>query len=142
MSTTSEQRSKTMRAIKSRDTKPELTVRRQLHRMGYRYRLHRSDLPGKPDIVFGKRRKVIFVHGCFWHGHKCKRGSRKPLTNATYWQSKIERNVARYKEQVEELKTAGWSVLTLWECELKADGWLAEYLRQFLEDDFHNREIA
>ena len=94
----SEQRSRTMRAVRDRDTKPELAVRRLLHRMGYRYRLHWRDLPGKPDIVFGPRRKVIFVHGCFWHGHSCNRGNRLPKTNAEYWKAKIERNVARHFE--------------------------------------------
>ena len=93
---TSELRSRTMRAVKGRDTKPEMAVRRLLHRMGYRYRLHRKELPGRPDIVFGSRRKVIFVHGCFWHGHSCKRGNRLPKTNAEYWQTKIARNVERH----------------------------------------------
>ena len=114
----SEQRSRIMRAVKHRDTEPELTVRRLLHRMGYRYRLHRKDLPGKPDIVFGPRRKIIFVHGCFWHGHSCKRGSRMPKTNAEYWETKITRNGERHLRQVKELAAAGWTSLTLWECEL------------------------
>ena len=96
----SEQRSRTMRAVKFRDTEPELTVRRLLHRMGYRFRLQRKDLPGKPDIVFGPRRKVIFVHGCFWHGHSCKRGSRMPKTNVEYWETKITRNVERHSRQI------------------------------------------
>ena len=82
---TSEQRSRTMRAVKGRDTKPEMAVRQLLHGMDYRYRLHRKDLPGNPDVVFTTRRKIIFVHGCFWHGHSCKRGSRRPKTNAQYW---------------------------------------------------------
>ena len=127
-----EQRSRTMRAVKSRDTKPEMKVRRLLHRMGYRYRLHKENLAGKPDIVFSSRRKVIFVHGCFWHGHKCKRGDRMPATNAGYWQNKISRNVERFASQVDELAAAGWYVLTLWECELKDELVLDERLREFL----------
>ena len=99
-----EQRSETMRAVKSRDTKPEMCVRRLLHRMGYRYRLHKESLAGKPDIVFPSRRRVIFVHGCFWHGHDCKRGNRIPATNTEYWTKKISRNVGRYSAQVEELE--------------------------------------
>ena len=87
-----------MSRIKGRDTKPELKVRRLLYGMGYRYRLHRKDLPGKPDIVFGSRRKVIFVHGCFWHGHSCKRGRRVPKSNVEYWQTKIARNVERHAD--------------------------------------------
>lgn len=122
-----------MRAVKSRDTVPELTVRRLLHGMGYRYRLHRKDLPGKPDVVFGPRRKVIFVHGCFWHGHSCKRGSRMPKTNAEYWRTKIARNVERHSTQVKELAAKGWSSLTLWECELADTETAAERLGAFLD---------
>ncbi len=131
---TSEQRSRTMRAVKGRDTKPELAVRRLLHRMGYRYRLHRKDLPGKPDIVFGPRRKVIFVHGCFWHGHSCKRGSRLPKANAEYWQAKIARNVERYSGQLDELTAAGWTGLTLWECELADEDAVARRVSTFLDE--------
>ena len=93
-----------MRAVRSRDTKPEMAVRRLLHRLGYRYRLHRRNLPGTPDIVFGPRRKVIFVHGCFWHGHSCPRGARLPATNTDYWRRKINRNVQRHTEQTEQLR--------------------------------------
>lgn len=126
-------RSRNMSRIKSRDTKPEMTVRRLLHRMGYRYRLHRRDLPGKPDIVFGPRRKVIFVHGCFWHGHSCKRGSRLPKTNVEYWQAKIARNVARHSDQLDELTVAGWTGLTLWECELADMDAVTRRLSAFLD---------
>ena len=84
-----------MRAVKSHDTKPELLVRRAIHCMGYRYRLHRKDLPGKPDVVFPSRKKIIFVHGCFWHGHDCARGARMPKSNRSYWVSKISRNRER-----------------------------------------------
>ena len=130
----SEQRSRTMRAVKDRDTKPEMAVRRLLHRMGYRYRLHQKDLPGKPDIVFGPRRKVIFVHGCFWHGHSCKRGNRLPRTNAEYWQTKIARNVERHLGQLGELTEAGWTGLTLWECELTDKDSVTRRLGAFLDE--------
>lgn len=135
MNSPSELRSRTMRAVKGRDTTPELLVRRLLHGMGYRYRLHRSDLPGKPDIVFGPRGKVLFVHGCFWHGHNCKRGSRKPATNSSYWKAKISRNVKRYLKQMDKLAADGWSTLTLWECELKNTEELKRRLVLFLERD-------
>lgn len=131
---TSEQRSRTMRSVKSQDTEPELTVRRLLHKMGFRYRLHRKDLPGKPDIVFASRKKVIFIHGCFWHGHYCKRGGRRPKTNKEYWQSKIERNVQRFDKQIKELAEEEWSVLTIWECQLKDTEVLKDSLIRFLQD--------
>ena len=99
--------------------------------MGYRYPLHR-DLPRTPDIVFGPRRKVIFVHGCFWHGHTCKRGSRLPKSNAEYWKAKIERNVERHSHQVEKVRTTGWTMLTLWECELAEMEIVAQRLTDFL----------
>lgn len=133
MSAVSERRSATMRAVKSRDTRPEMRVRRLLHRMGYRYRLQRKDLPGRPDIVFGPRRRVIFVHGCFWHGHDCKRGARVPATNTAYWQAKIARNVDRHARQLDALITKGWAALTLWECELKDQDVLIERLKRFLD---------
>ena len=134
MSETAEQRSRIMRAVKSRDTKPELKVRRMLHGLGYRYRLHRKDLPGKPDIVFPSRRCLIFVHGCFWHGHDCKRGDRRPARNAEYWSKKIDRNVERFCEQQALLVDQGWRVLTLWECELKDEQTLIDRLRRFLAE--------
>jgi len=128
---TAAQRSRIMRAVKSRDTKPEIAVRRLLYRMGYRYRLHRPDLPGKPDIVFAGRRKLIFVHGCFWHSHDCARGARVPATNKDYWAAKIGRNVARDQKSLAALADAGWAALVLWECEL-GEG-LEERLRAFLD---------
>ena len=130
----SEQRSRTMRAVKGRNTKPELAVRRLLHRMGYRYRLHRKDLPGKPDIVFGPRCKVIFVHGCFWHGHSCMRGSRLPKTNTEYWKAKIARNIERHSTQADDLFASGWTTLTVWECELANQNSLERRLKVFLEE--------
>lgn len=108
-----------MRAIKSTDTKPEMIVRRLVHGLGYRYRLHRKDLPGRPDLVFGPRRKLIFVHGCFWHGHRCRRGFREPGENPEYWTGKIGRNVERDAANQAKLIEAGWQVLTVWECETK-----------------------
>ncbi|WP_321901222.1 very short patch repair endonuclease [Paraburkholderia tropica] len=120
MTTPETARSQIMRAIHSKDTQPELVVRRVLYALGYRYRLHRKSLPGSPDLVFSRRRKVIFVHGCFWHGHDCKRGARKPKSNADYWQSKIARNRARDARSVGELESAGWEIMTVWECELRS----------------------
>ena len=128
----SERRSATMRAVKSRDTKPEMRVRRLLHRAGYRYRLHAADLPGAPDIVFRGRRKAVFVHGCFWHGHHCRRGARMPATNVEYWRRKIGRNVERHARNLETLAADGWTVLTLWECELKDETALRARLEEFL----------
>lgn len=108
-----------MQAVRSEDTKPELLVHRLVHSLGYRYRLYRRDLPGKPDLVFPSRRKVIFVHGCFWHGHHCARGARMPKTNADYWKNKIERNVARDAATKSALETDDWRMLVLWECEIR-----------------------
>lgn len=114
-----ETRSRIMRAVKGENTTPELIVRRMIFAMGYRFRLHRKDLPGKPDLVFPSKRKAIFVHGCFWHGHGCVRGARMPKTNADYWQKKIARNRVRDVANVKALKSQGWQVATVWECELK-----------------------
>ncbi|GBQ98129.1 DNA G:T-mismatch repair endonuclease [Acetobacter nitrogenifigens DSM 23921 = NBRC 105050] len=126
-------RSRIMRAVKSANTAPELAVRRLLFSLGYRYRLHRKDLPGSPDIVFAGRRKVIFVHGCFWHGHDCKRGARAPKTNAEYWRSKITRNIERDRRNAAALRDQGWRSLTLWECEIGDREKLVTMLRDFLE---------
>ena len=126
-------RSRIMRAVKSRDTKPEMIVRRLAHAMGYRYRLHRAGLPGKPDLVFGPRRKVIFVHGCFWHGHDCKRGARVPKTNVEYWTAKIGGNRQRDADSEAALIAMGWRVLIVWECEMKDRAALAARLRAYLE---------
>ena len=113
------QRSAVMRRVKGKDTTPELTVRKALTRLGARYRLHRKDLPGKPDIVMPGRRLAVFVHGCFWHGHDCARGARVPKQNRDYWTAKVGRNVARDAKSRAELEAAGWRVETIWECELK-----------------------
>jgi DNA mismatch endonuclease (patch repair protein) len=108
-----------MRAVKSRDTAPELQVRKIVRGMARGYRLCRADLPGKPDIAFGRKKLAIFVHGCFWHGHDCARGARMPKTNRPYWQDKIARNRARDEKHVAALAAKGWRVLTIYECELK-----------------------
>lgn len=114
-----DKRSWVMRCVKGKNTSPELIVRRLVHRMGYRFRLHRKDLPGHPDLAFSSRKKTIFVHGCFWHGHTCPRGARIPKTNTEYWQRKIERNVKRDADHQERLKSMGWSTLIIWECEVR-----------------------
>ena len=129
---TASKRSKVMARVKAKDTKPEMRVRRLAHFLGYRFRLHRRDLPGSPDLVFPSRSKVIFVHGCFWHGHDCPRGSRQPKQNAAYWRAKIARNVERDAAAIAALNTQGWRVLVLWECELKDAAALEERLRAFL----------
>lgn len=107
-----------MAAIRGRDTKPELILRRLLHSLGYRYRLHVRTLPGKPDMVFSARRKVIFVHGCFWHLHADGCGARLPKSRLEYWKPKLERNRARDAKHRRTLRRQGWDVLTVWECEL------------------------
>ncbi|WP_430430488.1 very short patch repair endonuclease [Oceanicaulis sp.] len=129
---TPDERSRVMRAVKDKNTKPEMIVRRMAHALGYRYRLHRKDLPGSPDLVFAGRKAVIFVHGCFWHGHDCKRGSRQPKTNAEYWRAKIARNMSRDAANLQALENQGWRALVLWECELKDRAAMAERLRGFL----------
>jgi len=110
-----------MQAVKSKDTSIELRVRGILHSEGYRYRLHDKTLPGKPDVVFGARRKVIFVHGCFWHCHECSRGDRRPKSNTEYWSAKLVRNRDRDRTAVQRLEQLGWLVLIVWECELRQD---------------------
>lgn len=108
-----------MRAVKSRDTAPELAVRKLLRAIAPGYRLHRADLPGKPDIVYSRRRLAIFVHGCFWHGHDCARGARRPRANAAYWRAKIAGNRARDEANLAALAARGWRVLVIYECALK-----------------------
>ena len=125
-------RSEMMAAVKSKNTRPEMLVRRLVHSMGYRYRLHQRSLPGKPDLVFASRRKVIFVHGCFWHLHGCK-GSRLPKSNKGYWLPKLERNRARDAEHLKALRADGWRHLVLWECELHKDAWLRSRISKFLD---------
>ncbi len=129
---TPEQRSAVMRRIKGRDTAPEMQVRRLLWRMGARYCLQRKDLPGKPDIVLAGRKLAIFVHGCFWHGHDCARGSRVPKANRDYWLGKVVRNRARDVESSAKLEAMGWRVLVVWECALKDEAELVGALAEAL----------
>lgn len=128
-----EQRRRNMAAIKGKDTKPEMVVRRLVYRLGYRYRLHSRDLPGRPDLLFRSRRKVIFVHGCFWHMHECRYGQVEPQTNARFWQEKRQANVQRDRRQVMALESEGWHVLVVWECQTRDDERLTGMLTKFLE---------
>lgn len=128
---TPEARSANMRAVRRRDTAPEMRVRRLLHRLGYRYRLQAGDLPGKPDIVFRGRRVAVFVHGCFWHGHECRRG-RLPASRVDYWRSRIERNRNRDERALRALQALGWRSLVIWECEIRDLVALEARLRGFL----------
>ncbi len=125
-------RSENMRRIRSRNTEPEMAVRRLLHGLGYRYRLHVKDLPGKPDIVFPSRRCIVMVHGCFWHGHKGCRESRMPLSNREYWVEKLERNYARDREHLRSLRRLGWRVMVVWECQTGSSNKLEPKLLRFL----------
>lgn len=129
---TAEKRSENMRRIRSKDTSPELTLRRLIHGIGYRYRLHRKDLPGSPDIVFPGRQKVIFVHGCFWHQHPGCREGRIPGSRLDYWISKLGRNQTRDLANQRLLKEQGWKVLIVWECDLKDLPALTKSVEQFL----------
>ena len=126
-------RSENMRRIRSKGMLPELAVRSLVHRMGYRFRLHRKDLPGKPDLVFALRRKVIFVHGCFWHSHRGCKIAHKPKSNADYWGPKLKRNQARDKKNLAALTALGWKPLVIWECELKKGSAASARIRKFLE---------
>lgn len=135
-----------MAAVKSGDTSPEMAVRRLVHGMGYRYRLHVKGLPGKPDMVFRRLRKAIFVHGCFWHMHACQRGRRMPATRREYWAAKLEGNRRRDRVVRRRLRAMGYDVMVVWECQIgkeqgrrgtgeqgKSAGKLAERIRRFLE---------
>jgi len=132
---TPKRRSEIMSNIRAKGMKPEMAVRRIAHAMGYRYRLHRKDLPGKPDLVFPGRRKVIFVHGCFWHQHSdaACRITRRPKSNRDYWLPKLESNVARDAKHQAELAELGWKVLVIWECDVVAENGIADRVRDFLE---------
>lgn len=121
-----------MSAVRGRDTKPEMVVRRLLFSMDYRYRLHRKDLPGRPDVVFARRRKAIFVHGCFWHRHGGCRKTTSPKKRAEFWTEKFDRNVERDRRVEDQLAAMGWSSLVVWECETNAPERLASRLRSFL----------
>lgn len=114
-------RSRMMASVRSKNTKPEMRVRKTAHRIGYRYRLHRKDLPGKPDLVFPSRKIALFVHGCFWHGHPCNRGDRMPATNVEYWREKIARNQRRDNANLLRLRELGWTPVVVWECQTLDD---------------------
>lgn len=130
---TPEQRSFNMSRIAGRDTKPELTVRRLLHAAGFRYRLHVKELPGKPDLVFPAAMVVVFVHGCFWHMHKCKYGKPVPATNSDFWSQKRAGNVARDKRHKSALRSAGWRVVEIWECQTRDPAKLRPRLEKLSE---------
>ena len=121
-----------MSRIRKTNTKPEMVVRRLVHGMGFRFRLHRRDLPGTPDLVFPRLRKVIFVHGCFWHQHSCRLGAKQPTANPDYWLPKLARNVERDHQARMTLVGAGWKVLVIWECQTKLPDGLLVLIKELL----------
>jgi DNA mismatch endonuclease (patch repair protein) len=127
------QRSFNMSRIRNKNTKPEILVRQMIHKMGFRFRLHDSHLSGKPDLVFKAKRKIVFVHGCYWHLHSCRYGRVVPKTNSVFWKNKREENVRRDAQHVRKLKRDGWAVLIVWECWLRRPEWLKIKLAAFLE---------
>jgi DNA mismatch endonuclease (patch repair protein) len=130
---TPEERSRIMSRVKGRDTKPEKIVRSLLHAMGLRFRLHRRDLPGKPDVVLPRHKKVVFVHGCFWHGHAgCPRAAR-PTSNVEFWNKKIDSNMRRDRVAQKELTALGWQILIVWQCEMRNLTALTDKLEQFFK---------
>lgn len=133
---TQQQRQYCMSRIRGKDTAPEKEVRRVVHGLGYRFRLHSKSLPGRPDLVFAGRRKVIFVHGCFWHRHDCRLGQPVPATRRAFWQAKLLGNKVRDRRVQRQLRRMGWSVLVVWECQTKPNRrtWLVEKLMRFLQE--------
>jgi len=129
-----EKRSQIMSRVSGKDTKPELIVRSQLHKLGYRFRLHRKDLPGKPDITLPRHKKVIFVHGCFWHGHTDCGRSKRPVTNRKFWNEKLDKNIRRDIVNIKKLQRLGWKVLVIWTCEVHDGDMLKKRLLSFLEE--------
>ena len=129
---TKEQRSFNMSQIRDKNTKPEIIIRSIVHRMGFRFRLHDKNLPGKPDIVLPRHKKVIFIHGCFWHLHNCRYGRVKPQTNANFWQTKRQSNKNRDKRNLAQLRKLGWQILVIWECWLKTPAKVYQKLCLFL----------
>ena len=125
-----EQRSRNMARVKNKNTAPEIVVRKTLHRLGYRFRLHRRDLPGNPDIVLPRYRSVIFVHGCFWHGHDCRRGNR-PASHVDFWNTKLDRNIERDRKNAAALRELGWKILVVWDCRTKDQAELQSLLTTF-----------
>ena len=137
---TTTQRSQCMAKVKCKDTKPEKAIRSLLHRMGYRFRIHRRDLPGNPDIVLPKYKKVIFVHGCFWHGHEGCPRAKRPTSNKTFWENKLTKNIDRDRKNQLTLKELGWSYLVIWECQIKNTHLvkLGNRLEKFIETSGNN----
>lgn len=131
---TPSERTERMSRIRNADTKPEMIVRRIVHGMGYRYRLHAPDLPGRPDLVFRPRQKVIFVHGCFWHQHGCRQ-YRQPRTKRSFWEPKLEGNKKRDNRNQYKLREMGWKFLIIWECELQDKGNLRKRINEFLDEE-------
>ena len=142
---TPERRSENMRRIQSKIMKPEIAVRRLVHALGFRFRLHRRDLPGKPDLVLPRHKKIVFVHGCFWHGHgdpACADGRRQPKSNLGYWLPKLARNKARDFTNILALQALGWDIAIVWECELRRPDVVARRLRSFIDPDRERRYAA
>lgn len=130
-----------MRRIRGKDTKPERRVRSKLHRVGFRFRLHRRDLPGSPDIVLPQYRVAVWVHGCFWHGHECRKGRSRPTTNAEFWRSKIERTKERDRAGQKAARASGWKTRIVWECALEGElSRLISELKQMREKGIGSRE--
>jgi DNA mismatch endonuclease (patch repair protein) len=134
-SVTKDKRSEIMGKVRHKDTRPEMLVRRLVHGLGFRYRLHRTDLPGKPDLVFSGKRKIIFVHGCFWHRHEGCKLARMPKSRIDFWQRKLTRNKERDRETIQELQATGWDVLVVWECETNDIIGLTDRIVGFLKKD-------
>jgi DNA mismatch endonuclease (patch repair protein) len=133
---------KRMVQIRKTNTRPEMVVRRLVHRLGFRFRLYRRDMPGTPDLVLSRLRKVIFVHGCFWHQHDCRLGRKQPKSRPEYWLPKLARNVARDEASRIELQKLGWDVLVVWECETKMQALLEQKVRHFLFQEECNTDEA
>lgn len=135
-----EKRSEIMKKVRGKDTELEMKVRRLVHGMGYRYRLHVGKLPGRPDLVFPALRKVVFIHGCFWHRHSCRAGNSTPTSRANYWLRKFERNQKRDAGNIKDLKRTGWRVLVIWECMTKDPKKLRTKLMRYLGPRSQNLE--
>jgi DNA mismatch endonuclease (patch repair protein) len=131
---TPDERSALMSRVKAKDSRAEMAVRSLAHRMGFRFRLHVADLPGKPDLVFRGLSKIVFIHGCFWHGHNCRAGKNTPASNRAYWSQKLERNKIRDRRNAARLRRTGWGVMTIWECQANSEK-LGARLKRFLESD-------
>jgi DNA mismatch endonuclease (patch repair protein) len=129
-----------MAKIRSKNTKPEKMLRSRLHKAGFRFRIHRNDLPGKPDIVFSKQKVIVFVHGCFWHFHKDCREGRIPSSNSVFWENKLKRNIRTDQRNIEKLRIDGWKVIVIWECEIENN--LEESMKKVLSNFYHIQSLA